>query len=211
MGSCKYGGIPGECAMPPSLSLRGPKGAVAISRRHWRFAQATVKMVCTDCVCSGAQRAPWAVANMEAFPANVQCLQVCHCEAPKGPWQSREGSCDFAGSTLLSGWVLRDCTPRALPRASRSGRHVGLRPPRNDKLGGLAPLNCCCTTCNCLRRSLSAAAAEPSKYPGMHPRKCGKAVAVGGFTKRSKKTSVWVLTKLRLGGIVSLALRGTEC
>ena len=27
----------------------------------------------------------------------------------------------------------RDCTPRALPRASRSGRHVGLWPPRNDK------------------------------------------------------------------------------
>ena len=86
-----------------------------------------------------------------------------------------------------------------------------LRPPHNDKLGGLVPLNCCCTTCNCLRRSGNAAAAEPSKYPGMHPRKCGKAVAVGGFTKRSKKTSVWVLTKLRLGGIVSLALRGTEC
>ena len=70
---------------------------------------------------------------------------------------------------LRSGYDLRDCTPRALPRASRSGRHVGLRPPRNDKLGGLAPLNCCCTTCNCLRRSGSAAAAEPSKYPGMHP------------------------------------------
>ena len=99
---------------------------------------------------------------------------------------------------LRSGYDLRDC-------------HVGLWPPRNDKLGGLAPLNCCCTTCNCLRRSGSAAAAEPSKYPGMHPRKCGKAVAVGGFTKRSKKTSVWVLTKLRLGGIVSLALSGTEC
>ena len=31
----------------------------------------------------------------------------------------------------------RDCTPRALPRASRSGRHVGLWPPRNDKLGSL--------------------------------------------------------------------------
>ena len=70
---------------------------------------------------------------------------------------------------LRSGYDLRDCTPRALPRASRSGRHVGLRPPRNDKLGGLAPLNCCCTTCNCLSRSGSAAAAEPSKYPGMHP------------------------------------------
>ena len=37
MGSCKYGGIPGECAMPPSLSLRGPKGAVAISGRQFRF------------------------------------------------------------------------------------------------------------------------------------------------------------------------------
>ena len=55
----------------------------------------------------------------------------------------------------------------------------------------------------------TCAAAPESR--GMHPRKCGKAVAVGGFTKRSKKTSVWVLTKLRLGGIVSLALRGTEC
>ena len=87
-------------ARPSSLSLRGPKGAVAISGRHWRFAQATVKMVCTDCVCSGAQRAPWAVANMEAFPANVQCLQVCHCEAPKGPWQSREGSFVFADGFL---------------------------------------------------------------------------------------------------------------
>ena len=39
--------------------------------------------------------------------------------------------------------VLRDCTPRALPRASRSGRHVGLWPPRNDKLGGVAPMNLC--------------------------------------------------------------------
>ena len=38
---------------------------------------------------------------------------------------------------LRSGYDLRDCTPRALPRASRSGRHVGLRPPRNDKFGGI--------------------------------------------------------------------------
>ena len=205
---------------------------------------------------------------------SAPCLLMCHCEGASRPWQSHAPTSEFAEVALLYTRVLRDCTPRALPRAarsgrhvglwpprndkplaftvlstacpdrrrcagpgcplpyigrcssavpsrdctpralpraSRSGRHVGLRPPRNDKLGGLAPLNCCCTTCNCLRRSGSAAAAEPSKYPGMHPRKCGKAVAVGGFTKRSKKTSVWVLTKLRLGGIVSLALRGTEC
>ena len=183
-------------------------------------------------------------------------LQVCHCEAPKGPWQSREGTCSsykpplkwcapIASVAALSErhgqlqiWrhSRRMCnaskfviarpqrgrgnlgkavsfSPMAFLRSGYDLRdcHVGLRPPRNDKLGGLVPLNCCCTTCNCLRRSGSAAAAEPSKYPGMHPRKCGKAVAVGWFTKRSKKTSVWVLTKLRLGGIVSLALRGTEC
>ena len=134
MGSCKYGGIPGECAMPPSLSLRGPKGAVAISRRHWRFAQATVKMVCTDCVCSGAQRAPWAVANMEAFPANVQCLQVCHCEAPKGPWQSREGSCDFAEVSLLSGHVLRDCHVASLLAMTRQAGAAVHQCPRAVEL-----------------------------------------------------------------------------
>ena len=55
------------------------------------------------------------------------------------------------------GRVPRDCTPRALPRASRSGRHVGLRPPRNDKSGSLALLNHCYDTCNCIRRLLSAA------------------------------------------------------
>ena len=35
-------------------------------------------------------------------------------------------------SSAKSQLPSRDCTPRALPRASRSGRHVGLRPPRND-------------------------------------------------------------------------------
>ena len=35
-------------------------------------------------------------------------LPDCHCEGALRPWQSREGSCDFAGSTQLSGQVLRD-------------------------------------------------------------------------------------------------------
>ena len=38
----------------------------------------------------------------------AQGLQICHCEAPKGPWQSREGSHDFVGTCLLSTRVLRD-------------------------------------------------------------------------------------------------------
>ena len=153
----------------------------------------------------------------------AQGTQVCHCEAPTGPWQSHAGSCDFAdgfpvvrpcsarlprrfaprndtsgaftiitigcsdrqhcagagcplpyngvcgrrqcaqicccqrrsltaatdaigayrfhGGLYKSAVPPRDCTPRALPRASRSGRHVGLWPPRNDKSGAVAILS----------------------------------------------------------------------
>ena len=95
--------------------------------------------------------------QIPAHSADRTGSRNCHCEGALRPWQSREGSYDFAESTLLSGCVPRDCTPRALPRASRSGRHVGLRPPRNDKSVCLAPLNYCCNTRNCLRRSGSAA------------------------------------------------------
>ena len=37
----------------PDLSLRGRFAPVAISGRHCRFGKTIVKMVCTDCVCSG--------------------------------------------------------------------------------------------------------------------------------------------------------------
>ena len=51
---------PIRCAAPfpllrcPDVSLRGPKGAVAISGRHFRFVQGADKNAPTDCVCSGA-------------------------------------------------------------------------------------------------------------------------------------------------------------
>ena len=48
----------------------------------------------------------------------------------------RNRSVRFIGTLYEPEVPSRDCTPRALPRAARSGRHVGLRPPRNDKLGG---------------------------------------------------------------------------
>ena len=72
----------------------------------------------------------------------------------------------FAGSTLLSGWVLRDCTPRALPRASRSGRHVGLRPPRNDKSGAGTVL-----TIACANRRFTAGRGMPLPYNGVYNRR----------------------------------------
>ena len=51
---------PIRCAAPfpllrcPDVSLRGPKGAVAISGRHFQFVQGADKNAPTDCVCSGA-------------------------------------------------------------------------------------------------------------------------------------------------------------
>ena len=58
-------------------------------------------------------------------------------------WRSLSAATDVIGAYYFndgryeSAVPSRDCTPRALPRASRSGRHVGLRPPRNDKSGGV--------------------------------------------------------------------------
>ena len=95
--------------------------------------------------------------QIPAHSADRTGSRNCHCEGALRPWQSREGSYDFAESTLLSGCVPRDCTPRALPRASRSGRHVGLRPPRNDKLESFTPQNVCRKDCQPAWRSLSAA------------------------------------------------------
>ena len=58
----------------------------------------------------------------------------------------------------------RDCTPRALPRASRSGRHVGLRPPRNDKSGSRCGRRGYPETCNCPWRAGNAAADAIGAY-----------------------------------------------
>ena len=135
-----------KMATAPDLSLRGRSAPVAISGRHFQFVQGADKNAPTDCVCSGAHCA--AVGGFAALRMRRPLYgERAPCEGPFNraralvhrsttlTWQSREGSCVFAGSALLSGRVLRDCTPRALPRASRSGRHVGLRPPRNDKSG----------------------------------------------------------------------------
>ena len=54
---------------------------------------------------------------------------TCHCEAPKGPWQSRAGSCVFAdGFPVIHHYTAR------FPRRFA---------PRNDKLGGIVAMNLC--------------------------------------------------------------------
>ena len=91
-----------------------------------------------NCHCEGASR-PWQSREGTCSPYRPSlkwyALPNCHCEGASRPWQSHAPTSEFAEVALLSTRVLRDCTPRALPRASRSGRHVGLRPPRNDTSG----------------------------------------------------------------------------
>ena len=98
-------------------------------------------------------------------PSKWQTPPNCHCEAPAGPWQSLEGSYVFAGSALLSTPVLRDCTPRALPRASRSGRHVASLLAMTN-LGAIAFLTLARTSRRC-----AAGRGQPGpskcKKPGM--------------------------------------------
>ena len=68
---------------------------------------------------------------------------TCHCEAPEGPWQSREGSHDFADGFP----VIQSGTAR-FPRRFA---------PRNDKPVYLTPLNLCREYRQPPWRSLSAA------------------------------------------------------
>ena len=78
---------------------------------------------------------------------------------PKGPWQSRSTWLDHRKAAAKTQLPARDCTPRALPRASRSGRHVGLWPPRNDK-----PLAFAILTTACLLRRCGAGRGQPGPY-----------------------------------------------
>ena len=71
--------------------------------------------------------------------------------------QSRSVRLDNRQIPAKSQLPSRDCTPRALPRASRSGRHVGLWPPRNDKSESFTPQNAYRKSCQSAWRSLSAA------------------------------------------------------
>ena len=74
-------------------------------------------------------------------------------------WYAPIVSVRFFGSRYGTAVPSRDCTPRALPRASRSGRHVGLRPPRNDNLGAITVLSSTCTS-----RPCSAGSGMPLPY-----------------------------------------------
>ena len=65
------------------MSLRGPEGAVAT-----RFSVQEVPGR-TNCRKSGLPRRLRLLAMTEEIEARAQTINyICHCEAPKGPWQS---------------------------------------------------------------------------------------------------------------------------
>ena len=146
----------------PDLSLRGGrKPDAAISGRHLQLAQAAVKMVRIDCVCSGAH-----CAAVGGFAALRMRRALAGSDRLAG-WQYlryvfygvRPPSLSFRGAKRCGnlagpGWITgkfrqnRDCLPEIATGAKR---------PRNDKSGGLAPLNLCRNHCQPAWRSLSAA------------------------------------------------------
>ena len=83
----------------------------------------------------------------------------------KATWESRRTRSDNRETPAKTELPSRDCTPRALPRAARSGRHVGLWPPRNDNSGAFAILTAACT-----RRKCGAGHGCPLPYNGV----CGR-------------------------------------
>ena len=93
------------------------------------------------------------------------------------------GVCHFNGGRYGTAVPSRDCTPRALPRAARSGRHVGLRPPRNDNSGAGAVLAAAGTGCEC-----SAGSGMPLPYNAYTKTPNGRGLRPGhGFYTRREE------------------------
>ena len=106
-------------------------------------------------MCSGRRRSNGRRIEMEKSPAAPKRCRIILCP-------------EFAGAFLLSDRVLRDCTPRALPRASRAGRHVASLPAMTNR--GSLPFNGACTS-----RQRCAGSGMPLPYnSGCGRRNCFK-------------------------------------
>ena len=87
--------------------------------------------------------------NIGGMSSMAQCSQICHCEAPTGPWQSQQHS---AGSQGTPGENGTACT--RFPRRFA---------PRNDKSGAIVILMTACSF-----RQHCAGPGCPLPYNGPH-------------------------------------------
>ena len=122
---CRFAQAIAKTAMAPDLSLRGCFAPVAISGRHCRSALTTVEMSNAKVWCVAAlseRHAGWQYLRHTFYDARLPDLSLR--EGRRPTWQSRGGSCVFAGSVLLSGRVLRDCHVASLLAMTRQGSAV---------------------------------------------------------------------------------------
>ena len=157
------GGIPGRFIVRRNVATasaivgerRAPPGAILAVCTGYR------KMVCTNCVCSGAHcaavggsaalRMRRALAGSDRLAGWQYLRYVFYGVRP--PSLSFRGA-KRRGNLAGPGWITgkfrqnRDCLPEIATAPSG---------PRNDKSGGLAPLNLCRNHCQPAWRSLSAA------------------------------------------------------
>ena len=124
------------------------------------------------------------MTNLGALHVHRECLHICNCQ-----WRSVSAATDAIGLCVFIDALCelqvpsRDCTPRALPRAARSGRHVGLRPPRNDNSGAGAVLAAAGTGCEC-----SAGSGMPLPYNAYTKTPHGRGLRPGhGFYTRREE------------------------
>ena len=164
---------------------RRPEADVAISGRHLQFVQAAVKMVRTDCVCSGAQGAPCSLAIFAAHilrrkaPKFVIARREAPLALPLGELSPKVTERALQALPISTGHCSNDTHLRlVIPRSeatweSRRTRldhmvlpaktqlpsrdcHVGRWPPRNDNSKPLHFRRCCPITYQPARRSLPA-------------------------------------------------------
>ena len=108
------------CKAPKLAIARRPQADVAISGRHFRFVQGTDKTY--QPIASVAALTAQPLAALPPYGCGVplagserlggwqycgtnsvaQCPQICHCEAPKGPWQSREGATSSYRASIIT-------------------------------------------------------------------------------------------------------------
>ena len=113
--------------------------------------------------------------NDHGINSAVQGSQICHCEGASRPWQSREGSHDFADS--LPGIRLSSAR---LPRRFA---------PRNDKSEAFAILTVPCTDCKCV-----AGPGCPLPYNGgCDQRDCLPEIATAPSRPRNDKSEAFAI------------------
>ena len=127
------------------LSFRGAKRRGNLAEPGWITWYSRRKRNCLPEIATSAVGL-LAMTNLGALLDRRAYLQICSCHRRSmSAATDAIGAYHFIGSWFASAVPSRDCTPRALPRASRSGRHVGLRPPRNDKPLAFTILSAVCS------------------------------------------------------------------